>query len=141
MKDEKGECFCKLCGAKTVEYSHNINKGLCNAIVKLYNAGGMAQLSNISLTKSEYCNFQKLKYWGLVDKITNIEKRGKGGEWMITKSGKDFVMGQCAIPEKAITYRGETIRHEGADTFIHLIISDYDYRPFYASTRQQQARI
>ncbi|MDX1784187.1 MAG: hypothetical protein R3361_08515 [Aequorivita vladivostokensis] len=113
-----------------VEYTHRLNKGLCNALFRLYQAGGVAKISDLSLSKSEYCNFQKLKYWRFVEKVPTDDE-DKGGKWQITYWGKAFVEGDFAY-EHVVTYRGAFVRFESSPIVMETVIGKYDYKPWYA---------
>jgi hypothetical protein len=102
MKDIK---YCDCCGAKMVEYTHMLNLPLLTALLKLYNAGhGEHHLRDLNLTYSERCNFQKLRYWGLVE-------RREGGRWEMTMHGRFFARGEVRVPRAVQTYRAKTVRY------------------------------
>lgn len=132
MSDDR---HCECCGAKMVEYRHRLNKGLCGALLKLFQAGGIAQISDLNLSKSQYCNFQKLKYWWLVEKVKHDDE-SKGGEWRLTNDGFNFIVGLIAMPEVAVSYRGERVRVEGDYKLMGAIHGAYDYKPYYRKTAQ-----
>ena len=125
---------CPTCGAKMVKYKHRLNKGLCNALLKLYNYGGIAPLDKLNLSKSEYCNFQKLKYWDFIRKA-ELPEGHKGGVWEITSRGNSFVQGY-ERPELVVTYRGQFSKWEGKLISMKDVIGEYDYRPWYADVAQ-----
>jgi hypothetical protein len=103
MKPDK----CPHCGAKIVRYKHAINVWLVKALRQLASCGGTANIAEIGLTHNQVCNFQKLKYWGLV------EKGDDDGTWTVTERGYAFLAGEEEIPKQAITFRGQTENHEG----------------------------
>lgn len=111
----KPECFCETCGAKVVEYRHRFNRHLAKGLGELYLAGGEAHLSDLSLTYAQQCNFQKLRYWFVVEMVPKEEGRYRSGMWRITERGKDFVEGRICVPQAVCTYRGEHLRYEGKD--------------------------
>lgn len=122
--------YCECCGAKMVEYKENLNKGLCNGLLKLYKSEGIGQVSTLGLTHNEACNFNKLRYFGLIEKVdTNLEK---GGTWKITEKGKRFVEGSAAVSKQVTTYRGETVARSDEKINMKDVIGSYDYRPWYA---------
>lgn len=128
MTDHK---HCQTCGAKTVEYRHKLNKGLTGALIKLYEHRGSGLLSEMGMTTNQFCNFQKLRYWRLVEKI---DDEGRGGQWCLTQHGLDFITGLDQARECAISYRGEAIRTEGKYIDLKNVVGDYDFKPYYAKT-------
>lgn len=111
----KPECFCEACGAKVVEYRHRLNAPLVNALGKLYLAGGEAHKNDLRLTTTQYGNFQKLRYWFLVEMVRDEDGHVYSGVWRLTERGQDFVEGRITIPETVWTFRGEHLRYEGSD--------------------------
>ena len=126
--------LCEHCGAKIVEYKHGLGKNLMRCLVKLVNAGGgpLSISDDLKLTKSQYTNFAKLAYWGLVVKA-NPEGGERGGMWAITAQGWRFVRGAVEIQKYAWVYRGDVIRREGAMLKVTDITDGrWQYRPEYA---------
>lgn len=106
--------ICEHCGAKMVEYKHIINKMLVEALWKLKQAGGAANASKIGLTNNQWNNFQKLRYWGLIEKYKKSGMNIKGW-WSITIKGRMFLDRIHSISEHVVTYRGEPVREEGRE--------------------------
>ena len=132
MSDAK---ICPACGAKTVKYAHTLSIGLVRGFykaVKLAAQGDTILFSDLGtvLTINEATNFHKLRYWGV------IEKRGestvKGGEWVVTDLGFDFLAGRTKLPPKVWTYRKVVKAFEGEPKGIEEITGGYKYRPEYA---------
>jgi hypothetical protein len=95
---------CSHCGANVRAYKHRLNKGLIKGLLCLYNVeGGVSKIADLPLTKNEFNNFQKLGFWGLVEKET------VGGErtcrWKLTKLGYDFILGRSLVPVWVETFR------------------------------------
>jgi hypothetical protein len=59
-----------------------------------------------ALTKSEYNNFQKLRFHGL---IAHVEDHI--GYWLITKRGGQFLRGELNIPDFVLTFRNRVVSH------------------------------
>jgi hypothetical protein len=124
---------CPHCGAKMVEYKHSISKGLARALAKVVRATrgrSRFEISECGLTYSERENIRKLQYWGLITKAPT--NSGKGGEWIITTIGMDFLKGTIKVQKSVWTYRGETIRFEGPHINITEVTDGWKYRPDYA---------
>jgi hypothetical protein len=119
--------ICECCGAKIVEYKHSFSKALAVGLGRLhFFAGGPVNLKNLGLTRNQWDNFQKLRYWGLVNKATKADGTRAGGEWFLTKKGVDFIEKGIGITKSVWTYRGEAVRFEG-DTCFYLD----DHEPKY----------
>ena len=90
---------CTLCGHTMRLYAHSINKPLVSALTQAFKQEGSFNLQkDLKLTKNQYNNFQKLQYWGLV------EKQGGTTYWIITELGRDFIKGIKSIDNKAFTF-------------------------------------
>lgn len=113
--------LCHHCGAKIVEYPHVLNKPMIEAFKELAHAnGGRANLQDLSLTKNQYTNFQKLKYWGIV------ESCHENGEWQVTDLGWQFFRGDGGLRRKVYTYRNKIVEFEG-ETVSILSFLPYEY--------------
>lgn len=127
MKKSK---VCECCGAKMVEYKHSLNVGLVIALKKLVHHGKPATLKELNLYVNQFNNFQKLQYWGLVDKNENYE-------WVATKLANDFFNGY-SIPKSVWTYRGKFIRADEKTVNIGELRIEYKKKLDYA--REAKAR-
>jgi hypothetical protein len=118
---------CPHCEAKMVEYKHSFSKALAVGLGRLhFFAGGPINIKNLGLTRNQWDNFQKLRYWGLVGKATKEDGTRAGGEWVLTQKGFDFIQKGIGIPKSVWTYRGDPVRFEG-DTCFYLD----DHEPKY----------
>lgn len=122
--------YCNHCGAKIVKYWHRLNKPLCAAMIRIYKKAGLraVKISDL-LTHNQVCNFQKLKYWGLVDKLSDNE--GKGGTWKLTPTAERFIKGELALPIRVQTFRGKVEEVDEEKILISKIIEGYQYRYEY----------
>ena len=131
--------ICEHCGATMVEYKHGLSKGLIRslAIVAVaFKDTEPHEIKDMGLDYTNRCNFQKLRYWGLVEKVG--DKDSKGGLWRITENGMAFVSGELSVPKFVWTYRGDIDRYEGKDIWITDVSEGWKYRPEYA--RESQAK-
>lgn len=105
--------ICSCCGRKLVDYKHNLNQLLIRDLEMLYKAGGVSSLKNLSdlfeMTLSESNNFQKLRYFGLVEKV-------EPGVYGITELGKGFIEGRMSAPSFVIT-RNAIVLEDGPHIF------------------------
>ena len=104
------ERICPCCGAKKILHWHRLNKGLVNVLIKvrkevIFKSKNVVVISELGLNTTEFCNFQKLRYHGLVAKCRDAEGKRIGGEWLLTRRGNLFCKGLIEIPQKVGTYR------------------------------------
>lgn len=111
MNDE----ICEHCGVALKKYWHSITPGLVKILVKCYvyasTHDNLFMMKDLELDHSEYGNFQKLRFHGL------IAKDKKDGEieervWLITHRGADFLKGLIQIPAKVQTFRNHVVDHD-----------------------------
>ena len=118
--------YCQCCGAPIIKYWHNLNKGLCAAMIRIY---ATARLNPVRISEllnhTQVCNFQKLHYWGLVEKGVD------SGFWRLTSDGEQFVRGKITQPIKAQTFRGKLVAMHEKKVFIDKIIEGYQWKDDY----------
>lgn len=135
MEVEGKKRLCPHCGASMMEYKHGLSTGLVAGLVKLYRHRKPVNIKVLGLTRNQWDNFQKLRYWELVRKYTPPGERpkGKGGVWTITQYGIDFVEMRTSAPKFVWTYRGERMRYEGDPVFIKEVDALYRVKPDYSA--------
>lgn len=121
--------ICECCGAKMVEYKHILNKGLVSALYELSRYPDPMPLTELDITRNQWTNFQKLRYWGLVEKKRNPDGSSTGC-WYVTEIGKRFINNQIQCPKIVWTFRGEFARFEAGDIYFNEI-----YDPHYRDRR------
>lgn len=128
MKNEESVCSCSYCGAKTIKHWHRLSKGLAESLIEFkkavitLNRNKIHIKDELSLSKSAYNNFQKMRYHGLVAKYVNPEtKRNEQGYWLLTRRGNLWLKGEIKIP-----IRVQTFRNQISDRDISEIVSIYD---------------
>ena len=93
--------ICPHCKAIMKVYSHKLNRPLAQALFRLATRpNGRGSISHIGLTHSQICNFHKLRYWELVEKI-------EGGVWQVTNFGRMFLENTYPVYERVLSYRGK----------------------------------
>lgn len=127
---------CVTCGANIVEYKHGLSKGLLRAFARFVmktrgQVGREVEFHDLGLDYNHGSNFQKLRYWALIEKIGDAES--KGGLWALTEQGKIFATGAISLPRFAWSYRGDFVRYEGSKIFIGDVTGGWRYRPDYAA--------
>lgn len=131
MKQNK---LCDHCGAKMVEYKHSFSKALAIGLYKLYQSGAVSiNLKHLGLTRNQWDNFQKLRYWDLVNQTHRPDGTRLNGEWNITQLGINFIERGIGIRKSVWTYRGEPLRYEGDTCFFNSVHeTEYKKREQYA---------
>lgn len=123
---------CECCGAKTVVYKHSLSSTLVGALKKLEEAKGRANLEDLDLSRYQWVNFQKLRYWGLVEQVRTIGSN-KRGIWAITIMGNHFLGGIIRLQTTVHTYRGSVVKYSGAEVSVnHSFEKKYKTRREYA---------
>lgn len=123
---------CPHCGAKVVQYTHSLRSGrlvgiLCRFV--LLSCKGRGNPGKMALTKNEYNNFQKLRYWGVV------EQAHADGAWRITEKGAHFLNNEIALPVLAVTYRGRLVEHRGDPIRIDSFLFSSKLTQLYQKTK------
>lgn len=114
--------ICPFCRQKIVQYKHGLTLILVRGLFQLYNTGGRSRLDRLALTHSEFTNFQKLHYFGLVrsDKTTN--------EWTITEKGRLFMEGKTPVEKYVITQSARIISTSDEKIFIQDVKEGAQYK-------------
>lgn len=106
---------CSHCGHQITAYSHSLNAPLVQALEQLNNfyflkKRGCNLQKDLTLTKNQYNNFQKLQYFGLVARTEN--------GWLPTQLGSNFLRGGVAVVNPVATFGKEILEsmHEAWKT-------------------------
>lgn len=125
---------CPHCGASMKMYWHKITPGLVRALVKTYqtissNGENKVAKDEIKLSHSEYGNFQKLRFHGLIAKY-KVEGKWVRGTWLLTRRGAEFLKGRIEIPAKVQTFRNKVVGH---DPRMVKVADVMDVQPYFES--------
>src|SRR3990172_2942221 len=99
---KKEKKTCPTCGASMVEHKHGLSRALVEGLDRLAKRGKPINLKHLELTRNQWDNFQKLRYWDLVAKHDDGKGGRKGGVWKMTSKGLDFLAGRIRIPRQAV---------------------------------------
>lgn len=111
--------YCECCGAKITEYKHNLSVGLVKSLAKftlVARNSPVVALKKVGFDNNSFNNFQKLRYFGLVER--------KNGGWSITEKGKSFLFNKIPISDHVITFRGKVKELSKITVFLPEIIKD-----------------
>lgn len=107
--------YCTHCGQPTSRNKHSIARMLSNILMAVRHFQVPFHLQkDTSLTKNQYNNFQKLKYWGLVAK-----DGCPTGHWYITLCGKRFISGEITIPKWVKTFNNRVVEESKEYVSVH----------------------
>lgn len=118
---------CGVCEASLKAYWHKLTPLLVNSLIKMRTRvleKGVNRIhlrNDLNLSKSEYNNFQKLRFHGL---IAHCEKNGEReeGYWLLTRRSSDFLKGEQKIPMRVKTFRNRVIEHDKRFTSVSEVI-------------------
>ena len=107
-RPHNGQSVCQSCGGNTLEHKHSLTSGLVGALIKFHQKAGTqsVNLKEVGLTRNQWDNFQKLKYWNLV------VQEGKG-VWRTSTRGQQFLRGETVCYRSVWTYRGAPVEYAG----------------------------
>jgi len=89
-----------------------MNAQMATALCKLAEAGGRANLNELGLTRNQWDNFQKMRYFDLVEYGYKDDGSRDSGVWCITEPrGYKFLAGKIMIPKRVETYRGQRVKY------------------------------
>lgn len=103
---------CTHCGANMKGYWHSLSSGLAHALSKfeqsllMHNKTALHLPHEADFTHAEYNNFQKLQYFGLVQKH-ELNGENISGHWELTETGEKFISGDIDAPARVFTFRNK----------------------------------
>jgi hypothetical protein len=103
---------CPHCGANMKIWEHKLSPGLVSCLIEAIKAvhrlgkNEFHLQQDLSLSKTQYANFQTLRFHALIAKV-----EGKPGYWLITARGGQFLRGETAVPQKVKTFRNKVLDH------------------------------
>jgi hypothetical protein len=102
---------CPCCGAKMVRHRHRLSAGLLSGLVILEarSPWKSVNLRELGLSRTQWDNFQKLRYWGLVEHHGST----KSGVWSLSDLGRQFLANVARVQPVVFTYRGEVVSYDG----------------------------
>lgn len=117
---------CENCGANMKVWIHSLTPGLVNTLIKFGRVAISKKVrgkntaihlqNEAMLTKNEYNNFQKLRYFDLV--MTDEKMRGS---WILTMRGYDFLRNKITVSRKVHTFRNSVVEKSDEQITIHQV--------------------
>lgn len=124
---------CPHCGASMKMYWHRLTPVLVESLVKMKERileKGINEVSvskELNLTKTQYNNFQKLRFHGLVAHFKDEDGNNKSGEWVITRRGNQFLRGEIEVPVRVQTFRNRIVEKDTKLVKISDVIGSTPY--------------
>ena len=104
---------CPCCGTRITAYTVPLNRGLARAFLKFADArlrfGRSVEKFELELDHSQYGNFQKLRYFGLIALVDADVPEGSGRAWEMTPLGFNFLRGRATVLTPAGHFKGQPI--------------------------------
>ena len=131
MQNSDSPCKCPHCGASLEQRAHRLSKGLVKTLVLFkisvceLDRNEIHLRNDMSLSKNQYNNFQKLRYHGLVAKCYEKDtKLRKSGYWLLTRRGNRFLKHNLAVPVRVSTFRNKIVERDEKCLTINEILTD-----------------
>lgn len=103
MKKKKE--LCPHCGASMMVNKYTFNMTLLRALAKMARNPGK-KFVEMGMSKSEYANAAKLKFWGFISKQED-------GLWLVTNDGYSFLRGEIKAPKEISYFRNRIVDTKG----------------------------
>jgi hypothetical protein len=120
--------YCPYCAQAIMSHRHNLSKALCEVLLTAACKYGPDQpfhlQRDLNLTKSEYNNWQKLRYWGLVKKTYTSGKRD-GGFWQFTGLVHAFLNGRM-LPRTKTTFNNEVLEESEDKVSLYNAVGSFE---------------
>jgi hypothetical protein len=105
---------CPHCGAQMKEWWHRLTPGLVSllfaSIAHVKQKGvNIIEKNEVCKTNSECCNYNKLRYFGLIAYARDADGNRIDGVFVLTRNAGSFLRGEIKMPCKVKTYRNELI--------------------------------
>lgn len=138
--------FCPHCGTpiEGKPYTHSFTHSLGQTLKIIFWKMGITlfhpqkDFTERELTKNQYCNLQKMKYFGVLKQV-----EGKTGYWILTDLGADFILGLRKIPKWVETVDAEVVKRSVEHTSLEETIGFYQLPKEWAkeATRLKRERL
>lgn len=121
---EKCQCECGKGNCANALFIHALTNGLVRVLIIFAREVWKKKANKLHLTKeanftyNQACNFQKLRYFGLVARCTDETGGKKTGSWLVTRNGGSFLRGELSMPKNVITRRRIVI--EKSETLVTI---------------------
>lgn len=137
QKIEKG-ARCECCGQYVKVYKRPLNSTMVREMLDFYMEAGVGKFMHFleirNFIERGYAgggDFQKLAYWGFIEKLPLEESEDKksSGKWAITERGEAFLKGELTVKSHALVFDGRVLGFCGDDVTIDTIpVKGFSFR-------------
>lgn len=112
-------------------FKHSLSLGLIIVLTKIGEAvkykgdNKIHMQGDLALTNTEFGNYQKLRYWGLIAKYKDENGHHEKGFWLLTRNGALFLKNQLSIHKSIKTQDNHVIERDIEEIKISDIWKDY----------------
>ena len=130
----KKQC-CEMCGQTIAPRKESVGKGIIRSLYKMakyVKTTGFNKVhpeKDLELTTSEYNNFQKLRYHGLVAKY-KYEGEIEAGYWLITHKGYGFLNNNFGTAKYVEVFNNRIVGYSDKIMLMHEIVGSIDTEEF-----------
>lgn len=123
--------YCPTCGHLIGPRRERLTTGLVSLLSKFARALEMEDKQylhlqkELNLSKSEYNNFQKLRYHDLV------YRKGLAGCWGLTQLGKDFIYGTVSIPQEVFVRNNQVVNQGSGLVFVYDVLRSSEWADYW----------
>jgi hypothetical protein len=120
--------YCNECGAKLEARWERLSPLLVRDLVKMYmrvhekNENSVSPSKELHLSATEYNNFQKLRFHGMVAHVPNVP-----GNWLLTHRAAQFLSGQIKVPRSVKIFRNRIQAHSPEMVNLKNVVADQPF--------------
>lgn len=139
--DQNGSVVCPCCDRKAYLYKRRINRGMCEALLRLYRLPG--EWHHISTFDPKRSDFPVLQHWDLIESrgdAPDDDHAKSSGYWRLTARGCAFAQDALEVRTYVILYDGIPQGFELPLTTISKVVGEFHYRELMEmrATHQRQ---
>ena len=135
--------FCNHCGQKILKNKHCFSRSLADLLLltaRKFEVNEPFHLQkDLNLTKNQYANYQKLQYFGLIDKHYQDGRR-LGGYWHLTKRAGEVLNGS-GVPQWIQTFNNKVQEVSEERITLEEAIGYYDLPKQWAERQEKMAGV
>jgi len=112
-------------------YKHSLTPGLVIILTKFGEAvclkgeNKVHVQQDLRLSNSEFGNYQKLRYFGLIAHYKNYLGLREQGYWLLTRNGAKFLKNKLPMHRTVSTLNNEVVARDIAQVFISDVWEEY----------------
>lgn len=133
---QPGDKRCRCCKGSLRMNWHSLSPALVDLLAiagrRVKEQGGLNEIHkrDLELNTSQYGNFQKLRYFGL---ITHVDDEGTA--WLITRQGWSFLRGDWQAASRVQTYQNRIMQRDPKRVTVHDVMRKRDQVEYWPSAR------